>query len=334
MKKIDLVYLWVDGSDAKWQAKKNAALKKAGIYKKTSATSANRWRDNDELKYSLRSAEKFAPWINHIYIVTDRQKPKWLKESARLSIINHEQIMEKKFLPNFNASAIEINIYKIPGLSEHFLYANDDMFFGRPVKPDFFFDRRGNPIVIMTGRNNWRAFAGHKTRNLFKTMKWNALRFVQRVFGEKYNLTFKHAIEPYRKSYMQEMADKFYKDIIVPSMTQFRDRANVQRVVLPLIDNAMGRNTIMLNWRDGKNRIIYNVHREHRFWHFIRWMFAALFGYIKYDCYDKQWRMNKIIQKRHPALFVINDTAESDADFIRTANLMNEMFPKKSQFEK
>ena len=71
-KKIDLVYMWVDGNDKKWQESKNYWLKK--IKNETTVPSDSittaRWRDNDELKYSLRSAEMFAPWINHIYIVT------------------------------------------------------------------------------------------------------------------------------------------------------------------------------------------------------------------------------------------------------------------------
>ena len=40
--------------------------------------SASRYRDNNELRYSLRSLAKFAPWIRHVYIVTNGQIPYWL----------------------------------------------------------------------------------------------------------------------------------------------------------------------------------------------------------------------------------------------------------------
>ena len=33
----------------------------------------SRFRDNDELRYSLRSLEQHAPWLRHIYIVTNGQ---------------------------------------------------------------------------------------------------------------------------------------------------------------------------------------------------------------------------------------------------------------------
>ena len=70
MQKIDIVYLWVDGSDKKWLAEKNKWLKKLFNITNTN-TDAERYRDNGELKYSLRSIEKYIPWVNHIYIITD-----------------------------------------------------------------------------------------------------------------------------------------------------------------------------------------------------------------------------------------------------------------------
>lgn len=111
------------------------------------ATSINRFRDNDELRlyfgccirsrYSLRSLEKNAPWIRHIYIVTNGQIPSWLNtDNPRVSIITHEEIFsEPDALPTFSSPAIEFNLHHIPGLSEYFLYFNDDVFLGDVVYP-------------------------------------------------------------------------------------------------------------------------------------------------------------------------------------------------------
>ncbi|MCL2629383.1 MAG: Stealth CR1 domain-containing protein [Alphaproteobacteria bacterium] len=326
--KIDLVYLWVDGSDPKWRARKNAAL---GGKNMGQATRSTRWRDNDELKHSLRSMEEFAPWINHVFIITDDQRPEWLNNNPKVTIVDQNSIIEKKFQPVFNSVAVEFNIYKIPKLAEHFLYANDDMFFGRPVKPDFFFDAKGNPIVIMKERK----FQNRVSSSMWKNTKSNALKFVRDKFGRIYNLGHVHAIEPMRKSYMKEMAEKYREEIFLPNMTTFRDRRNVQRMVMPLIDNALGRNTITLNWRVGKNRMVYDARTNSaalRAWHILTWFFSFSAGFIKYDCYDKRWRVWRILKKYKPTLFVLNDV-EDDSD-AATKAFLSETFPKISKFEK
>ena len=99
---------------------------------------------NQELKYSLRSLEKYAPWINKVYIVTNGQIPKWLNlDNPRVKIVTHDQIMPKYALPTFNSMAIEANLAHIPDLSEKFLYSNDDTFFGNNATPSFFFSKDG-----------------------------------------------------------------------------------------------------------------------------------------------------------------------------------------------
>ncbi len=103
------------------------------------AVSDCRFINCNELKYSLRSVEKFAPWIRNIIIVTDNQIPDWLDVSnPKIRIVNHSDILPEMALPTFNASAIETSLHKIPDLSEHFLFANDDMFFGNHVDKKFF----------------------------------------------------------------------------------------------------------------------------------------------------------------------------------------------------
>jgi len=107
--------------------------------------SVNRYRDSNELRYSLRSLIQNAPWIRHIYIVTDNQIPNWLNlETSRLSIISHSEIFANlSHLPVFSSPAIEANIHNIPGLSKRFIYFNDDVFLGQPVLPEDFISRKG-----------------------------------------------------------------------------------------------------------------------------------------------------------------------------------------------
>ncbi|XP_070534877.1 N-acetylglucosamine-1-phosphotransferase subunits alpha/beta-like isoform X2 [Ptychodera flava] len=114
--------------------------------------SANRFEDNEELRYSLRSVERNAPWVRHIYIVTNGQIPSWLNlDNPRLTVITHEDIFtNKSHLPTFASPAIESHIHKIPGLSQKFIYLNDDVMFGKPVWPDDFYTHANGQKVYLT----------------------------------------------------------------------------------------------------------------------------------------------------------------------------------------
>lgn len=71
--------------------------------------------------YWFRGVEKFAPWVNKVYLVMDNQKPDWLNlESEKLVLVDHKEIINNDYLPVFSSNTIECNIHKIPNLSEHF----------------------------------------------------------------------------------------------------------------------------------------------------------------------------------------------------------------------
>lgn len=141
---IDIVYLWVDGNDPDWRAKRLRAGDNLSQHCRSDlaryANVEGRFRDNDELRYSLRALEKYFPDHGHIYIVTDGQTPAWLKAHSALSIIDHRQLIPAGCLPTFDSGNIESYIHRIAGLSERFFYFNDDVFFGAPVDAnDWFF---------------------------------------------------------------------------------------------------------------------------------------------------------------------------------------------------
>ncbi|PUE41248.1 Stealth CR1 domain-containing protein [Limnohabitans sp. Bal53] len=144
---IDVVYLWVDGNDSSWRAKREAAL--AQLPDDTSASMARysnvegRFRDNHELRYSLRALEKFFPQHGHVYIVTDAQAPDWLRPSERLTLVDHRELMPEVSLPTFDSGHIESWIHHIPGLSERYFYFNDDVFLGAPLSPADWFTPEG-----------------------------------------------------------------------------------------------------------------------------------------------------------------------------------------------
>lgn len=137
MDKIDFVISWVDSADPEWQQKKQAYSGKKVV---NSSNGAERFRDYGTLRYLLRSIDMYAKWVHHIYLVTDNQRPRWLDDkSDRLTVIDHQDIIPNKALPTFNSSAIELCLDNIPGLSEHFVYFNDDFLINRQVTPNDFF---------------------------------------------------------------------------------------------------------------------------------------------------------------------------------------------------
>ncbi|XP_053397595.1 N-acetylglucosamine-1-phosphotransferase subunits alpha/beta-like [Mercenaria mercenaria] len=110
-----------------------------------------RFTDNGGLRYSLRSMEKNANWIRHVFVVTNGQVPNWLNvENPRVTIVNHEEIFDHpENLPTFSSLAIEHNIYKIRGISERFIYMNDDMFFGQNVAlADLYTGHNGTKVYL------------------------------------------------------------------------------------------------------------------------------------------------------------------------------------------
>ena len=139
---IDFVVTWVDGSDEDWIAQKNKYL-----VKNTASVDVRkrRYRDWNIFMYWFRGVEKYAPWVNHVYLVTSGHYPKWLDlTNPKLSLITHDVIFDEKYLPTFNNCAIELLMHKIPGLSEHFVYFNDDLFLTAPTEPSDFF-KNGMP---------------------------------------------------------------------------------------------------------------------------------------------------------------------------------------------
>lgn len=132
--KIDFVMIWVDGNDKKWQEEKNK-------YSTYSGDNRNiRYRDWDNLKYWFRGIEKYANWVNKIYFVTYGHIPKWLDiNNDKIKIINHKDFIPKEYLPTFSSHVIELNLHRIKGLSEQFVYFNDDIFIINNTKKEDFF---------------------------------------------------------------------------------------------------------------------------------------------------------------------------------------------------
>lgn len=138
--KIDIVFPWVDGSDPFWRESKSR-------YSGSPADDDEvRFRDWGLLKYVFRGIEQNLPWVRKVHFITCGHMPDWLNtECPKLHVVKHSDYIPEQWLPTFSANPIELNIHRIPDLSEQFIYMNDDMFFVKPMKPEDFF-RQGKPV--------------------------------------------------------------------------------------------------------------------------------------------------------------------------------------------
>lgn len=133
--KIDFVVTWLDSSDPEWQ-KQFAVFKE----KETGRTEKARFRNLDVFRYWFRAIELYAPWVNKVYLVTNGTVPTWINPNhPKLVLVKHSDYIPNELLPTFNSRTIELFLHKIQGLSEHFVYFNDDCILNSPTLPELFF---------------------------------------------------------------------------------------------------------------------------------------------------------------------------------------------------
>ena len=195
--KIDFVIPWVDGADNKWLKQKEKYWVQEGNTPFLDGNEAARFRDWDTLRYWFRGVEKFAPWVNNIYFVTWGHIPEWLNvKHPKIKLVRHEDYIPKEYLPVFQANPIEINFHRIPNLSEHFVYFNDDMFLIAPVsKEDFFLDgfpREMGCTYLLTNDGNEDTFQYMLFRMIGQINKYFSFKESLRQNRKKwFNLKYK-----------------------------------------------------------------------------------------------------------------------------------------------
>ena len=137
--RIDFVVLWVDSNDPDW-------IKSYNYYRPDKPiTDKARFRNWSLFRYWFRAVERYAPWVNKVYLITNGKFPDWINEDCeKLVLVKHTDYIPAKYLPTFNSVTIEMNLGRLEGLSEHFVYFNDDTFINQPVCPEDYF-RGGLP---------------------------------------------------------------------------------------------------------------------------------------------------------------------------------------------
>lgn len=137
---IDFVIPYLDHSDPSWQKLYRQH------YSGQDGNEECRFRDWGWLRFWLRSIQKNAPWVHRIFIISNNARPDWLDfDNSRLVWLDHKEFIPHEFLPTFCANTIELNLHRIKGLSERFVYFNDDTFLNAPISPEYYF-KNGLPV--------------------------------------------------------------------------------------------------------------------------------------------------------------------------------------------
>ncbi|MDX5318638.1 MAG: Stealth CR1 domain-containing protein, partial [Actinomycetes bacterium] len=243
---IDAVYTWVDGSDPAWRARKEERLHALSAPHALHPESSNpaRYEPIDELRYSLRSLESYAPWFQSIYLVTDRQRPTWLSEDhPRLTIVDHREIFrERAALPTFNSHAIETQLHHINGLAEHWVYFNDDVLLGRSILPSLFFDQHGRPRVFLAPDEIDPGPPRAEDPPVVVAAK-NNRAVLHRLTGRALSHKLKHVPHPQLRSVSEELERMAREEFDRTARSPFRDTSDISFAssLAPLYAHATGR---------------------------------------------------------------------------------------------
>ena len=229
MRSIDAVITWVDGSDKEYKKKIEKHLSTSTNYKK-------QYLQANEIEYCVKSILRFAPFVRRIFIVTDNQKPSFngledLIASNKVKIVDHKEIFKgyEKYLPTFNIRSIDAMLHRIEGLSETFVYFNDDVFLINNIREeDWFVKNKGvlmgkwaksysiNPLKVLSGKFK-KIFGLRPSFNASQSKAANITGFKKEYFKSY------HTARPQIKSLIKEFYRKNPESLIDQIKYRFRN---------------------------------------------------------------------------------------------------------------
>lgn len=329
-KPIDIVIPWVDGGDPAWRAERAGFT--AGS---TADNSEARYRDWDVLRYWFRAIEKNAPWAGTIHFVTWGHLPQWLNtEHPKLHIVNHRDYIPEEYLPTFSSHTLELNMHRIPGLSEQFVYFNDDVYLMGKTEPEDFF-REGLPcdaaVLGMVKNTDVANYMPYIMLNMLAVIN---MRFSQRqVLKEHWRKWFRpaygpgllmnlylspqrhfvgirnfHTCTPFTKACLQEVWEENYRILDDTCRRRFRSKEDVNQYLF-------------------------------RYWRLCKGEFAPSKPNSAYLTIGSQSieQIGQVIRSGKHKVVCINDDPmgfDFETEKEKLTTLFQELFPEKSAFER
>ncbi|MEE2522570.1 stealth family protein [Pseudarthrobacter sp. J75] len=308
---IDMVFSWVDGSSPEYIAARRAQMKDAVLGEGDDHEA--RFRQINELKYALRSVYMFAPWVRRIFIATDSPAPEWLADHPSVTIVRSEEFFsDPSVLPTHNSQAVESQLHHIEGLSEHYLYSNDDMFFGRPVGPDMFFTPGGITKFIEAetriglGDNAVERSGFENAARVNRKLLWNR-------FGRITTRHLEHTAAPLRRSVTAKMEEEFPEEFRKTAASRFRAADNIS------VTNSFYHYYALLT-----GQAVTQTAAK------VRYVDTTLRSGLNY--------LPKLLRKRHMDFFCLNDGSfpevEADERAKLVTDFLEQYFPIKAPWER
>jgi hypothetical protein len=215
---IDIVYTWVNADDPQWQELING-------HREPQHLDLDRFAQVDELKYSLRSVFAFAPWVRKVFIFSNCAPPSWFVASERVQWVMHDEVIEGRYLPLFSSHSIELFLHRIPGLSERYVYFNDDVFLSGFVRPQDFFTSLGHSISRMEPHGALPFLEQQVEQGLaeeWQSAAVNCARLFQRWNGLYPIYLHRHTPHAFTRSTYQTMMDEFPDEVETTRLAKFR----------------------------------------------------------------------------------------------------------------
>jgi len=325
---IDFVVPWVDGSDPEWIALRNSY---SGHY------TASRYREWDIFQYWFRSVEKYAPWVRKVHLVTCGQIPEWLNlDHPKLNLVFHKDYMPERYLPTFSSHPIELNLHRIKGLAEHFVYFNDDLYLCAPCEEGDFF-KNGLPCDSAVLEQIVPSVVGHQFVHILcndssvanahfrkkEVIKKNLCGWFNYKYGSYVllNLYYSlhgafsgfrnfHLAQSFRKSDFEELWNLEPELLEQTSLHRFRDHSDINQYAVRLLNLCKGEFYPRNPKKTGK--------------------------YFEISKHDE--KIADYMKNRRGKLICINDIDLDNMDFEKEYRfihgLFEEIFPEKSLFER
>jgi len=331
--RIDFVITWVDGNDPEWRKERE---RYAELEHRNIDNNNIRYRDWDTLRYWFRGVEKFAPWVNKIYFVTWGHVPEWLNtDYPKLQVVKHEDFIPSEYLPTYNSNVIEFYLHKIKGLSDQFVYFNDDMFLINNVTPERFF-KKGLPCD--TG-----SFYIYNRKGMFGTAIYLAIQQINANFDKKE--TFFNAIIKW--------LNPTYPEYSFRNLLSFTTKT---REFCGFFDHHLPQGYLMKSYKevwakceDELKRISKNKFRQYgdvsfwliRYWQLASNQFSPCHFYKDGAYYGVQeqniTQIADCIKQQRKKMICINDTeVTTNFDYLKeeVINAFEAILPEKCSFER
>lgn len=326
--KIDFVIIWVDGNDPEWK-KEKAKYSSNDRYDNRNI----RFRDWENLKYWFRGVEKYTPWVNKIHFVTCGHLPKWLNvDNPKINIVKHSDFIPKKYLPTFSSHTIELNLYRIKGLSENFVYFNDDIFILKKLRKSYFFKNNlpcdlavfspatSNDELYLTVCNKNNIIINNHfnkkeilKKNLFKYLNikygfFNVRTLLCIPFNRILGFYESHSCNSYQKTTFKKVWAEEYEILDKTCMHKFRTQNDVNQ-------------SLIKQWEFCEGNFIPIGNKKKS---------LTIFKDVNYAC--------NLIETRKYGILCLNDGVSSDEEFVNAKEKIiasfEKILPEKSSFEK